>query len=34
MPLDRAREPFSYPEWLFEVKRDGFWSLVQIDSAL
>jgi bifunctional non-homologous end joining protein LigD len=27
MPIGRARDPFSHPEWLFEVKWDGFQSL-------
>jgi len=31
MPLGRAREPFSHPDWLFEVKWDGFRSLVRIE---
>jgi bifunctional non-homologous end joining protein LigD len=30
MPLGRVREPFSHPEWLFEVKWDGFRSLVYV----
>jgi hypothetical protein len=30
MPLGRSREPFSHPEWLFEIKWDGFRSLVYI----
>jgi ATP-dependent DNA ligase len=24
MPLGRAREPFPHPEWIYEVKWDGF----------
>ena len=24
MPLVRQREPFSRPDWLFEIKHDGF----------
>jgi bifunctional non-homologous end joining protein LigD len=31
MPLGRAREPFSHPDWIFEVKWDGFRSLVRIE---
>ena len=31
MPLGRARDPFSHPDWLFEVKWDGFRSLVRIE---
>lgn len=27
MPLGRVRDPFFHPEWLFEVKWDGFRSL-------
>src|SRR5262249_9756752 len=27
MPLLRAREPFDHPEWLFELKHDGFRAL-------
>jgi bifunctional non-homologous end joining protein LigD len=34
MPLGRVREPFSHPDWLFEVKWDGFCSLVRIDSGV
>jgi bifunctional non-homologous end joining protein LigD len=30
MPLGRIREPFSDPDWLFEVKWDGFRSLVHV----
>jgi bifunctional non-homologous end joining protein LigD len=30
MPLGRVREPFSHPDWLFEIKWDGFRSFVQI----
>src|SRR5215472_15584700 len=32
MPLDRAREPFSHPEWLYEIKHDGFRALLYCDS--
>jgi bifunctional non-homologous end joining protein LigD len=31
LPLGRAREAFSHPDWLFEVKWDGFRSLVRIE---
>ena len=34
LPLGRAREPFSHPESLFEIKRDGFRSLVRTDSGV
>ena len=27
MPLKRHREPFSHPDWLFEIKHDGFRAL-------
>ncbi len=30
MPLNRIREPFSHPEWLFEVKWDGFRALAYV----
>lgn len=28
MPLGRARAPFSHPEWIFEIKWDGFRALL------
>src|SRR6266702_1678646 len=31
MPLARRAEPFSYPDWLFEVKHDGFRALAYIE---
>ena len=31
--LGRAPEPFSHPDWLFEVKWDGFRSLVRIEQG-
>lgn len=31
MPLRRIREPFSHPDWIFEVKWDGFRSLALVD---
>lgn len=31
MPLGRAREPFSHPEWIFEIKWDGFRSLAYVE---
>jgi bifunctional non-homologous end joining protein LigD len=34
MPLGRVREPFFYPEWIFEVKWDGFRSFVHIDCGV
>jgi bifunctional non-homologous end joining protein LigD len=27
MPLERRREPFDHPEWIFELKYDGFRAL-------
>jgi bifunctional non-homologous end joining protein LigD len=32
MTLGRAREPFSHPEWLYEIKHDGFRALLYSDS--
>ncbi len=31
MPLSRLREPFTHADWLFEIKWDGFRSLVHVD---
>jgi ATP-dependent DNA ligase len=31
MPLLRLPEPFDHPEWLFEIKHDGFRALAHID---
>ena len=33
MPLGRTRDPFSHPEWLFEVKWDGFRALAYADKS-
>jgi bifunctional non-homologous end joining protein LigD len=33
LPLDRARAPFSHPDWIFEIKWDGFRSLVYSDET-
>lgn len=33
LSLGRAREPFSHPDWLFEVKWDGFRALVRIEQG-
>jgi len=30
MPLARLQEPFDHPEWLYEVKNDGFRALAYI----
>jgi bifunctional non-homologous end joining protein LigD len=32
MPLVRVPEPFDHPDWLFELKYDGFRALAYIDS--
>jgi ATP-dependent DNA ligase len=31
MPLLRQREAFSHPDWLFEIKHDGFRALAYIE---
>jgi len=31
MPLSRARAPFSHPDWIFEIKWDGFRALLYSD---
>src|SRR5439155_14799772 len=31
MPLSHARAPFSHPDWIFEIKWDGFLSLLCSD---
>jgi bifunctional non-homologous end joining protein LigD len=31
MPLAVAREPFDHPDWVYEVKWDGFPALAYID---
>ena len=33
IPLDRRSEPFTHPDWLFEVKWDGFRSLVCVENG-
>lgn len=33
MPLGRSREPFSHPDWIFEIKWDGFRSLAVINDG-
>jgi bifunctional non-homologous end joining protein LigD len=33
MPLGHLRDPFSHPEWIFEVKWDGFRSLVYVEDG-
>ena len=32
MPLGRSRGPFSHPDWLFEIKWDGFRALLHSDA--
>jgi len=32
MPLSRRAEPFNDPDWLFEIKWDGFRALLYSDS--
>src|ERR1051326_3031928 len=31
MPLGRVRQPFDHPEWIFELKYDGFRALAYVD---
>jgi len=31
MPLGRSREPFTSPDWIFELKYDGFRALAEIE---
>jgi len=33
MPLAKAREPFDHPDWLFELKYDGFRALAYVDGG-
>jgi bifunctional non-homologous end joining protein LigD len=33
MPLERRREPFDHPEWIFELKYDGFRALAYVDGG-
>jgi hypothetical protein len=33
LPLTRRPEPFSHPDWLFEVKYDGFRSLALVEPS-
>jgi bifunctional non-homologous end joining protein LigD len=33
MPLSRKAEPFNHPDWLFEIKWDGFRSLAYIENG-
>ena len=33
MPLARLRAPFDHPDWVFELKYDGFRALAYIDAG-
>jgi bifunctional non-homologous end joining protein LigD len=33
MPLGRVRQPFSHPDWIFEIKWDGFRSLAYVETG-
>ena len=33
LPLGRAREPFSHPDWIFEIKWDGFRAIARIENG-
>jgi len=33
MPLAERRQPFDYPDWLFEVKCDGFRALAYLEDG-
>jgi bifunctional non-homologous end joining protein LigD len=33
MPLTRRPEPFSHPDWLFEIKHDGFRALAYVENG-
>ncbi len=33
MPLVERSEPFNHPEWIYEIKYDGFRALAYIDSG-
>ena len=33
LPLTRRVDPFSHPDWLFEVKYDGFRALAHMDPS-
>jgi bifunctional non-homologous end joining protein LigD len=34
MPLKRHKDPFSHPDWLFELKHDGFRALAYVDNGV
>jgi len=31
LPLERRREPFDHPDWIFEPKHDGFRCVAYVD---
>ena len=33
MPLNRRAEPFNHPDWIFEIKWDGFRSFAYIENG-
>ena len=33
LPLIRRPQPFSHPEWIFEIKYDGFRALAHLDGS-
>ena len=33
MPLGRLPEPFDHPDWVFEIKYDGFRALAYVDDV-
>jgi bifunctional non-homologous end joining protein LigD len=33
MPLERVRHAFDHPDWLFELKYDGFRALAYVDGG-
>jgi ATP-dependent DNA ligase len=33
MPVGRLAEPFNHPDWIFEIKWDGFRSLAFIENG-
>src|SRR3984893_15517572 len=33
MPLTRRAQPFSHPDWLFEIKHDGFRALAYVQAG-
>jgi bifunctional non-homologous end joining protein LigD len=33
LPLTRRPDPFSHPDWLYEIKYDGFRALAHVDPS-